>query len=903
MLTIVALLLPFYCAVVRYTGDCMTSTAADESAWRLLFDIALSHGEAVRHQRITYHGFLAFLKSAELLGSKTGVFPVLLEHLWVTHRTLRTAAYDRESATQAAALSPSLQGFSVASEDELPSAHEGRTSTESRRKEVLSHGIVGFEGFTDIMNVISVRCYQTNKCSRLYNEKESLARAIVLSGEDRIHLDVSVQYTASEYLRAFISRNTIQRSSTIALDPMRNDWTQYTNQIITHIIGSLQYSIIIPLFQRYSTDGSMSKLQYSEFVRKVFPHFSSVQAASAQAVFFYDGFFDVTPWINRSRLRYLEQKSGALQTATPTRTLRLDSFVDALLLLSVVAFSDEQRFLRHRSITAKVWSCFEDYYCPAVESAPMAADPLYIEQWSSVTPYASYVYPRRIPVDVISSFLFGGLNLSLAEEFLEEDEYEDEESADDHRSRFQRPGRLVRLVKPSTTAPEVQYRDLENSIGSFPTHSTVRASTEIAERRDFNSVLPPLKPNGQSFANQTEFPRGKDASHVVKSAAKLFPEVFEKETFSAYDCPIYGSRCCRIFVDEEEVFGISRGPNYVEVCLPHNTWNMRRFQLGVFCQRGADRVCRLLFAPVRRLEVSLRDKEGGKIYSSMTVVAQASASTQVLPPHLVEAVESACEERTHESHISVIDFTHICRRLQLVRKATADVMCHTAVRHYKSLLRESGEPVLLRDEHPEDPWMTIPDVLCAIACLCIKSAGSTCTGGAPDIAQFLSLGVLRVSSPQPTEDTVEPITAAQLTKVPMSRPTTSGRLRDGGADAVIPHNGMIDVPYEMALSKVAAASLVGTERRERLISDLRANVADGRISDSAKLIGPPPHSRPCTLLPDFPESLRTVELASQYPVFGPKGGYNGLMQTTVALEEDFLRSEVTIAVEVIQPKF
>ncbi|PWV00134.1 hypothetical protein C4B63_7g329 [Trypanosoma cruzi] len=533
-----------------------------ECNWLLLFDIALSHGESIRQQRLRYSGLLTLLRSAGLLGPKTGVYQFLVESLWLFHGK---------------PLKPNENGD--ATKGDFP----------------FHDLVVDFDGFLAIMNVVCVRCYQTQRCSELLEEKRPVLDAIILSSEDQVHLRESVIYTGRRFLKPLISRCLVLKRTVISLSSMKNGWTPYINQFVIHVMASSAHSIVLPIFNLYAVDGRIYRGAFEKMLDDVFPNFTPVQQIGARSIFDYPGFFGIHNLMEYSTLEIPNGRVTALE---------LDSFAEALLMLGVVAFSDEVQYEHHRPFTAKVWSVFEDYYSKFV-GVPMVDDPIRDNKYASILPAISLLFPSRVPIDKTSSFIIGGWNLTV-----------DDRSEDSLDLGKDYPPRIFQFHKINITPDGGNGRRIS---GPVPATTAGLAST-------------------------------------------LFGEELNRQFQAEHDVLIYGMRRCAVYVNEIRVTTFQRGSNRVEVVIPSSMWDISVDTIHVHFVESKDEG-KLILSPITKASVSLRDSSGSTIFSTKDVLFVATPLVEVIPASHVQELKSLFERHSTEAVMTFEEFSSACIEL------------------------------------------------------------------------------------------------------------------------------------------------------------------------------------------------------------------------------------------------
>ncbi|CCW66445.1 unnamed protein product [Phytomonas sp. Hart1] len=756
-----------------------------ESSWRVLFNISLSHGEWIKLQKIAYKGFLTFLRSANLLNSQNGVSLLLVEQLWWKHRVM------------AHPLAIPMPNFLI---------HTSRTKSVTQedyfknREEVYSHGLLNFEGFTDIMNVISVRCYQTRKCAHLHREVgESLKDAIILSSEDCVGLEECVAYTAKHCLKFFIYRNLVHRSTKILLDPMQNEWTIQTNHVVHHIVNNLQDTIIVPLFEYYSgNSGEMNRSQFERFVKDAFPEFTEVQKSSAFSIFYFN--------INRKERYGWVDNSDTDGNSAPL-VFGLDSFVDALLMLSVVAFSDESRFPHHLSITSKVWSAFESYLCPAMTKlsvsyrsksviAPsMATDPLFLDSAASAVAHVSCVFPTSIPVDDISSILIGGVNIMIDPAYIVPEGSQHygigtlaTEANPNRQSGKPIFRRVVKLLKPLPASvlsdgKDTTFSNIQDEIQDKMEEAVTKKSAVSSSSLQFPGVDFFITCTNSTFSDTKISPGTNHSGNKVllkninKKSLVNTEEVPSAGSVLSTNPPNHISNLYSPYLDDERCLCMKYARNRVEVLLHESVRNMRLFKLAIMYKKGENirsdrrntvspsnqnRNDYFQFTPIRQMSFSLRDTTGKRIFTSKTIVLKATSTRRPVPSPVLHILQEAFYQKakpeniisdvpnTSTPFITMSDFENICCRLRLTPdEALTTVECQHAVREsVNASFLLSGRQ---SDDSDEDPmqyivqgaWgkvrLSFSQFMEAVAALGLRTRTFMSADSASDLINFLML--------------------------------------------------------------------------------------------------------------------------------------------------------------------
>lgn len=899
--------------------------------WRLLFDIALGYGESLSTLKLTYPGFISFLRAIELLGVKSGVYPVLIEKLWGHHAILPSFA-DKSS---------DMFDESIECLDKTP-LDKRQPAYDIKRKEVMKLGICGFEGFTDMMNVICVRCCQSKKCLDLFvKNHESMVQAILLSAEDVMTLPESVRYTSQKYFKPFIARNVVRRSTKMVLDPMVNEWTQHTNSLITHVVGSLLKTVVLPLFRRYSQGGLTSLKNYLALVDELFHTFSANQRAAALSIFSCEDFFDVYELLRYSRVSLEAEK------VSHRSTLTFESFVQALLMLGLVAYADETRFLHYRSLTAKVWAVFEEVYCRAVVRTAMAEEPSISGRFESILPVISFVSPHYVPVERVTSFLIGGLNLHsfnpVSANYVKNDDTQVEASL-----AALLDGRLIQFPKAQqevvTSGADLTRKDsllfsetdsTESPGGAddgaeLETVGTLTVSSPMGQKQASNDGEPENTidvPPGEEVAPSSASMKGElrrrfstqkkalDVTSVPNTAMSLINKEFETQEFSQFDSPIYGARVSNVYVNEYCVPTIDHGKNHVEVLLSPPLCKPENFRMSVRLEENVDLPgvglrerssgFRFVFLPIRRVTVSLRSKAGDVIYSSTDLVLHMSPAYQVIPNtqigQLREVFDKYAAEKDREHGEGVLaraQLTSICKGLGLIRSQTAAVAFEGAIQNYfdvqlecdpKTLGLDNIETIPQLTEPSSSQWITFHDFMCIIAHLAIHQAGTTTA--VPNVVSFLS-AAMKSNSGSTLESLVSGNKPGSATSKrekeelhPLKDEETphSAVKADNSILPTIPYNALIEVPYQNAMKKKIRNIEESSEAAELFMYNIHSS---GKEKASKGLFQ-------CEL-PPFPSDIQTKSMVSQYEENETEGVAKEVLNASMQILDEYMKEEIDI---------
>ncbi|CBZ30467.1 conserved hypothetical protein [Leishmania mexicana MHOM/GT/2001/U1103] len=861
----------------------------DESSWRLLFGIALSHGELLRAGRLSHDGWMVFLSSAQLIGTATGVFPVLLDQLW-QRQSLSEGAWQAgvdEHEPRAASVSSRAFSLNVGSSrmslmsgdfqrsgnaTAAPSASMPRLSSAAREGESI-----GFSGFVDMMKVICVRIFQSQRFTRLReghrsfdeDEGESALLALRESAEDHVLLTESVKYTAATFLRPFISRCVVHASSQMRLHPTRNGWALHVNRLVAHVVGALLHTAILPLFRKYAVAGRLSMAGYCAFIRDAFPGLDAVEETCAVAIFSHGGFPDIRPLV-KGLQPLAASVSPELPTVVSERTLGFTDFIEAMLMLTVVVYSDEVRYPAQRPITAKVWSFFEEHVCRrALHGASMCSDPYVTGRYATVPPGLVSVYPAVAP-------------------------------------RLQCPCLFVEVIN--------FQRD--NVAGGAVPPPTAQASNEGSPSSLFLTEVTaaeaesPLCSLGDCGTN----------SDVALQAAATF--------FSTEWSLLERNRCVPLFGRSQAsvshaimICGAAAEaaptwcPEILQVPLPDSLQQLTLYQCaveavaateanGVF-EEGA--VC-ILFTPFRSLIVELavsdddaatRDEDGESAaqtrpWGCADVIVTDTPLVQVVPPRLLAPLHTIFVSHTPAPtgddsaasaplRISLSAVCELCRQLQwcvTFDKQQHDLpsLCAQAWAKYGDFQRilhstvsrhgnTSSAGGALSSFTEQAALFSFTDFIGCLATVLFLEQGGRLRD-VPDVPRRLELAL---SSLPPT------FTSAT---------GTSSRVPDVGLQSPdihsIPYNAFRDVPYLAALDRKRKQSKEAQDRRTALIASLREHHA--LQIPSPVTLPPLPEDRPCAM-----------RLVSQYGTVDPTTVFHAVMRDGAeVIKTHFLQQELAI---------
>ncbi|ORC93767.1 uncharacterized protein TM35_000016440 [Trypanosoma theileri] len=653
-------------------------TKVSECNWFLLFDIALSHGESLRRQELSFGGLMTLLRSAGLLGPNTGVYQVLLETLWQYHGHPSHPTEDFDN---------NINSTNNIVANKMKNVHE------------LT---VNFDGFIEIMNVVCVRCFQTQRYSELVDESRPLSEAVVLSAEDQVKLKESVIFTSRRFFKPLINRSIVLKRMVVSLDSMKNNWTPYTNQLVTHIIASSIDSIVLPLFYRYAENGRVFRPAFEKMIADIFPHFSPVQKKSAVSIFDYREFFGIHNLMKYCRLKLREGVTTALE---------LDSFAEALLMLGIVAFSDEVRYEHHRPLTAKFWSVFEDYYSKFI-GVLMVPDPLFDNKYAVIQPAISLVFPLRVPLDKVSSFIIGGWNLTVEE----------------------------------------YRRESLNSVNDYPP-----CILEIPEEKDSINDLDDRRLSGLT------------PSSSARLASKLFDEELDRPTFSKHDLPLYGMKRCKVYVNQYRATAFQRGPNHVEVVLPRSLWDISIRNTRIdFVESGGEG--KLTLSPMTRVVVSLRGINEDVVYSSKDVLLMSTPLVESISVTQLQELKTVFSRYATDGMMQMNQFDKACDDLFLTTLGTKDGGCSLFLQRYLETKQAEGS-IQSDDITCKKNCICFSEFVSAVATLVLQQMDTN--GYLPSIPYILSVALSRATQKLPSLVEKKRTSCVSLTPQPPPKSSTS----------------------------------------------------------------------------------------------------------------------------------
>lgn len=884
---------PLFSRAARIFPSFMSSY--DESSWHLLFDIALSHGAALRAQHLRFSSWMVFLSAAQLLGPKTGVYPALLDQLWYQQRHPRPSTLTSKNENRECAGGRSRGGRLGTARGALfaESASDGEPNTST---------FVTFDGFLDMMKVVCVRAYQTHLCNTLHaasppSEKEEILNAIELSAEDRVFLAESVQYAAETYLRKFIAQSIIRRDSVVRLLPSLNGWGLQAQRLATHVVGSTVRTVLRPLFNTYATCGRLSEQGYKLFLRDVFSHFSPLESACGLAIFTGGGFEDARP-----SFADIEFSSGGLAVPflddgdedllSREKTLSFADFVDAILMLSIVVYADVDRFPHHRPITAKVWSLFEKFINPAVGVA-MAPDPLLTGTYASIRPQLVSVYPTFIPINSMQSVLLSGFNMYLKNQ-------------------------------PATHRPALSIDYPRDGKASAAIDQGGSTSPQLADSSSFLTELAlpvaPLVERGSKTKPMPKSPASSNPFSVISAASNFFSNAFSLlETNNAV--PLFGGspRCC-VLLNEEAVDAVCVSAELVKLQLPSALSHPLLYRCAITVALQTNGQIKLHYTPVRVITVGIAEAEPedaapqadlGPSFDTQDILLVDMSSTQVIEQDLANnlrelflshATSSVAIEATSPpplppstvgKTLSMEAFCFLCRQLRLISTtpleatqtlASSDpsiAICEAAVQHYVSLARLFHEKQFNRgDEELLSSHLFFRSFIGSLAMVVFQSMGSSLED-LPDVPGRLAFAVAAFlkgsASAKEGNDVTESSGASE--GVALGQASLD-------VQSTIPYNALIEVPY--------LAALLRQQRISEEAMEYRTDVLEQLYKKNTELVRQA-RGRSCTLPALSADLDHGMKLVSQYGVVDEAAGFkSSLQETRDVLKREFLHTEMMI---------
>ncbi|KAG5468404.1 hypothetical protein LSCM1_02384 [Leishmania martiniquensis] len=866
-------------------------SSEDESSWRLLFGIALSHGEALKAQRLSFQGWMMYLSSAQLVGATTGVFPLLLDQLWQRQSVREDARQARSHECQSGTVSVSSHAFSLSVE----SSHTSVTSeslrlsgeaTEAPLQSTAAHEgkSVGFSGFVDMMNVICVRIFQTWLYTTLReaHEKsdegggESAILALRQSAEDHVLLTESVKYTAGKYLIPFISRCVIHPSSQVRLRPSQNGWAPHVNRLVTHIVGALLHTAILPLFRKYAAVGRLTEAGYRIFLRDILPELDPVEETCAVAVFHHGSFPDIRP-ILKSLQPLAASTSPELAAVVSEPTLGLTDFIEAILMLAVVVYADEVRYPNQRPITAKVWSFFQEYVCSrAFHGAVAFPDPYVTGRYAMVPPGIVSVYPAVAPLPQCPCLFVEVINM-------------DRDNAE-----------CVGMLPPT-----VQSYNEGSQSSPFLTDVATVAEAE-----------PQLCTSGDRNAN---------VYAALQAAATFFMAECSLVERNRY-VPLFG--CSHVSARYEIMISGAAAeavptecPEILKLPFPHSLQQPMLYRCAVEAVAetaadgcGEEGAVYIQFTPFRSLlfELAVSDEDtatvddGGESaalsrpWGCGDVAVTEAPLVQVIPPHLLARLHTLFLSQTLEPsdsvpaasappRLSLSAVCELCRQLRWCAASTTpqqDVLsiCAQAWADYCDFQRilhpamnqHEGASTVRRASSAADDTMpsftgqtallSFTDFIGCLAAVLFHKQGGRLSD-VPDVPRRLELALHTMP---PAFASGADTSCAADTELQASKICS------------IPHNALRDVPFLMALERKGEQSKKALERRAALIASLREYRA---VQITLPVTLPP-------LPEDRPSAMRLV---SQYGTVNPTEVFRGVVHDAAEIiKSHFLEQELSI---------
>ncbi|KPA82457.1 hypothetical protein ABB37_03520 [Leptomonas pyrrhocoris] len=868
-------------------------SAEDESSWRLLFSIALSHGEALHSRQLTWEAWMVFLSSARLIGTTAGVFPVLLDQLWQRQALFTEGAPRRERRSEMFTSSSTLL-------DEA-----SRHASDSTG----SVAFVEFGGFVDMMKVLCLRVYQTFQFAHLRAQHGEDGDAVLLAlrrcAEDRVLLTEAVRFTASRYLKPFITESTIHTTSRVGLRAARNGWAVHVNRLVTHIVGALAQTTIVPVYRKYANTavGRMTEEDYCAFLKDYLPGLNTLEETCALAIFTHGGFPDIRPLLKP--LLSLAATSADVSLLTSTPTLGLTDFIEALLMLAVVVSADEERHPSLRPITAKVWLFFERYLCcGGTGGSSMCADPYVTGRYAAMPPGLVAVFPNVVALLPCPTLFVEVCNAPC---YVEEGD-------------------------TSSSPPPTSVKQPALSPGS-PNSDKTPFLTEVVAQADTTDSSPtkptPLAAPKGNVAMEAASPFFAARWSLLECNADV-PFFGEGEALTACQVTVGGTVVNATPTSCPEIWKISLSALSLESvklnrCAVETTATTAGLDDGGSKSSGSE--VKLIFTPLRSFPVELvipegdgtggNARNGGKAEKSnrlqnsdgdaaehlmpwgcKDVVLTDTSVTQLMTASLVSRVRALLDEANKASStpvaaatadsapsslqqatVSLASFCEVCRRLRWCgareKDGATDLehLCSqalTSCRLYHRLLHASASRRNAAPLPPSDGSQRM-SVLEVLGCLSVLLFRDDLCGlrDIPDVPRRLELALHSAISAETT---------------PATTATPAADLQAGKKADIrsLPHNKLRDEPFMLALERKELQSAASRERRAALIKAIRDH-------HTQQMSGP-------VVLPPLPESRpNAMRLVSQYGNVDPTEDFQRVMlEGAETVKAYFIEKELAI---------
>lgn len=279
---------------------------------------------------------------------------------------------------------------------------------------------------------------------------------------------------------------------------------------------------------------------------------------------------------------------------------------------------------------------------------------------------------------------------------------------------------------------------------------------------------------------------------------------------------------CHVYVDEDAVPCIQRGPSHLEAMLPPRLWRItaRNMKLRVSLEvgAGAGPVC-VHYTPSRRVPVSLRDSTGETIYSSMEITLALSPDTQTIPADLVAHLRGLYDGEGGADG-----------EQGLPRAAVVAIFKREGLAHVSRVAETVSAAVPLAELDQAGSFSFEAFLAIVAMAPCTAELGGSAYA-APNVVQFLRVAFARKA----------PAAAAVVVDA---------------AGTGMPHSGFLDVPFHAAFHNRAVAVKEGAWRRESIFHDLRVAREQLRAEQQEQLGD---RCQP-SLLPPFPRHLSVNRL-------------------------------------------
>lgn len=886
-------------------------SSEDESSWRLLFNIALSHGDALHSGQLSWDGWMIFLSSAKLIGTATGVFPVLLEQLWQRQGLSQGAIQERDTHGGDTAISSSffLDNTSL----------DASNAVATRSVEFVEFG-----GFVDMMKVLCMRIYQTYQFATVRERQGEHTDAVLValrrSAEDRVLLTEAVRFAASRYLRPFIAKSTIHATSQVSVRGARNQWALHVNRLVTHVVGALAQGTLVPLYRTYAdaAAGRLTEEGYKAFLRDYLPSLNTIEETCALAIFAHGGFPDVRPLLETASL--LSATTSKPSPLLSGLTLGLTDFIDALLMLAVVVSADEERHPKLRPITAKVWTFFERYICNGENGGgtSMCVDPYVSGRYAAMPPGLVCLFPTVAPLLPCPTLLVEVCNATCTADCGDESVARVPAPATSATHSHQRspaspPGEAKTPFLTEVSALEVadpQLAAAETDVAVAAASPFFASQWSLLER---NAAVPLFGEGGAATSFQVTV-----GGTVVRATPTTCPDIWQV----GLDALSLGSvRLARCAVEaaplpDSEITAASAAAADADA---------KGEDGGQYAIDGV----KLIFTPIRSFPVELvapeskangmqaedcqgpsadGDAAGSVItWGCKDVVLTDTPVTQIVASPLVQQLHRILLSDGHEAPdaanasssvdvnvdggtaaaatpdpltasslqkatFSLSTLCRLCRQLQWGSPSSSnpaadlDARCSQALtrcRLYHRTLHSSGTP---NNEEARSPSsvsaqkMSLLEVLVCLALLLLREpSGGLCD--LPDVPRRLELALHSAATP------ADP--AANLV-------TTDANTH------ILPHNKLRDEPFKLALERKEAQSKASRERRATLVKALQRH---HKLQLSSPVTLPPlPESRP-----------NAMQLVSQYGNVDSAADFQRVMQESAeTVKAYFIEKELAI---------